>query len=88
MIHVKYDLLIYIEYFDFFVFLKGIGQPNGWYADSESQCRIYYLCTDQHKSKMGECSTGLRWNPQKHRCEDPKHILAPCKIYLIQLFFF
>ena len=81
MIHVKYDLIIYIQNILIFVFLKGIGQPNGWYAEIESQCRVYYLCTEQRKSKMGECAIGLKWNSQKHRCEDSRNILAPCKIY-------
>ncbi|CAF2037508.1 unnamed protein product [Rotaria magnacalcarata] len=55
-----------------------LTQQNGWYADNENQCRSYYLCTDQRKSKMGECPMGSKWHSQKLRCDDPKTIPAPC----------
>lgn len=55
-----------------------IGQPNGWYADLDSQCRFYYSCTDQRKSKMGECTSGTKWNSQKLRCDDARNIPIPC----------
>jgi hypothetical protein len=76
MIHVKRIFLLIYKYF-----YSGIGQQNGWYADNESQCRIYYLCADQRKTKMGECSSGLKWNSQRLRCEDPRNIPAPCKLH-------
>ncbi|UJR15055.1 hypothetical protein I4U23_002026 [Adineta vaga] len=57
-----------------------IGQANGWYADHENQCRSYYLCTEHRKTKMGECLSGAKWNAGKLRCDDPRNILAPCKI--------
>lgn len=67
----------------------GIGQQNGWYADIENQCRVYYLCTEQRKSKMGECPAGSKWNSQRLRCDDPRNILSPCKLFetLIHCFF-
>jgi len=55
-----------------------IFQLNGWYADNENQCRSYYLCTEQRKTKMGECLLGSKWNSQKLRCDDPRNIVAPC----------
>ncbi len=78
MIHVKIDFFFLINIKDFYFYL-GIGQQNGWYADSENQCRVYYLCTDQRKTKMGECSIGSKWNPQRLRCDDPRNIATPCK---------
>lgn len=57
----------------------GLGKINGWYADMETQCRSYYLCAEQRKSKMGECSANLKWNSVRLRCDDPRQILAPCK---------
>ncbi|CAF1153435.1 unnamed protein product [Rotaria sp. Silwood1] len=55
-----------------------LSQQNGWYADNENQCRSYYLCTEQRKTKMGECSLGSKWNSQKLRCDDPRNIVVPC----------
>jgi len=55
-----------------------IGQQNGWYADIENQCRVYYFCTEQRKAKMGECPVGSKWNSQRLRCDDPRNIPAPC----------
>ncbi|CAF1337215.1 unnamed protein product [Adineta ricciae] len=55
-----------------------IGRPNGWYANYEKHCRSYYLCTEQRTSKMNDCPTGTKWNPNQFRCDDPKYILAPC----------
>ena len=63
----------------FFSIDLGVGQQNGWYADTENQCRVYYLCTEQRKTKMGECPAGSKWNSQRLRCDDPRNILAPCK---------
>lgn len=57
----------------------GMGQPNGWYADYGNQCRSYYLCTDQRKSKSDQCPWGSKWNPHRLRCDDPRYIAAPCK---------
>ncbi|CAF0890764.1 unnamed protein product [Adineta steineri] len=55
-----------------------IGQQNGWYVDNENQCRSYYLCTEQRKTKMGECTSGFKWNSAKLRCDDPRNIAIPC----------
>ncbi|CAF0865968.1 unnamed protein product [Adineta ricciae] len=55
-----------------------VFQANGWYADHESQCGSYYLCTEHRKTKMGKCLGGAKWNAAKHRCDDPKNVLAPC----------
>lgn len=57
----------------------GLGQPNGWYAEMKNHCRSYYLCTEQRKTKMGECPEGSRWNGHRLRCDDPKYLSAPCK---------
>ncbi len=64
-----------------------MGQPNGWYADHGNQCRLYYLCTEQRRTKMGECPLGSKWNSYRLRCDNPRNIAAPCK-YILLLFFF
>ncbi len=64
-----------------------MGQPNGWYADHRKQCRLYYLCTEQRKTKMGECPIGSKWNPHRLRCDDPRYIAAPCKYIFSFLIF-
>lgn len=63
----------------------GTGQPNGWYADYGSQCRSYYLCTDQRKSKSDQCPWGSKWNAHRLRCDDPRYIAAPCKDKIFSL---
>ena len=63
--------------------LLGLGQANGWYADYGNQCRSYYLCTDQRKSKSDQCPWGSKWNPHRLRCDDPRYIAAPCKRSII-----
>lgn len=55
-----------------------VGQSNGWYADYGNQCRSYFLCADQRKTKFNECPLGSKWNAHRLRCDDPKYIGAPC----------
>ena len=68
-------------------FNLGTGQPNGWYADHENQCRLYYLCTEQRRTKMSECPIGSKWNSHRLRCDDPRYIAAPCKIIFFRIKF-
>ncbi|CAF0734297.1 unnamed protein product [Adineta steineri] len=55
-----------------------LGKSNGWYADYDHQCRLYYLCTDQRQTKTGECPVGSKWNLHRLQCDDPRYIAAPC----------
>jgi hypothetical protein len=71
-----------------YTFNLGIRQPNGWYPDHGNQCRLYYLCTEQRKTKMGECPIGSKWNPHRLRCDDPRYIAAPCKFFVFSFFGF
>lgn len=59
--------------------LPGSGQPNGWYPEYGNHCRSYYLCTEQRKTKMGDCPIGSKWNIQRLRCDDPRYLAPPCK---------
>ena len=87
MIHEISRFLFCFVIFDFLI-IVGVGQPNGWYADYGNQCRSYFLCADQRKTKFNECPLGSKWNPHRLRCDDPKYIAAPCKFSCFSSFCF
>lgn len=53
-------------------------RPNGVYPNLENGCSDFYQCSNQKKTKSGECPQGLKFNLLTLRCDWPGNVPVPC----------
>ena len=48
------------------------------YPNLENGCSDFYQCSNQKKTKSGECPQGLKFNLLTLRCDWPTNVPVPC----------
>ena len=59
----------------------GVSKRDGIYPDLERECRVFYQCSAQLKTREAHCPGQLRFNSLTNRCDSSANIIVPCGTY-------
>ncbi|CAF0748124.1 unnamed protein product [Didymodactylos carnosus] len=58
------------------------GRRDGIFPDTERECRVFFQCVGQVKTREASCHNNQKFNIYTNKCDQPQNVPSPCGNYL------